>query len=349
MPTVTCPHIALPENRVETDELLDHFASRYADAPRIKDALRVMEATTVASRHLSHPLLELSSSGQSVDERLDRHFADTCQLAEQAARKALRLAQLDPADIDTLVCASVTGYVMPGLDLELVNRLNLPPTTRRLPVTQMGCNGGAYALARAADLCTSAQHRILVVAADLFSSYIHPADTGMDNMIFRALMGDAAGACVVRSDDTQPGLRITATWDYTAPGTASIVGTRIRDDGMHLFNSPRLYDAVAQVLPELTGWLKESEPDSEPPTLGFLVAHPGGPKVLSTLVDGLGCDPSLIDIPWQSLRSLGNTGSVSVLDILARTYATPPPPGTHGLVIGVGPGISVTASRAQWQ
>ncbi|SEG99758.1 alkylresorcinol/alkylpyrone synthase [Nonomuraea solani] len=349
MPHITRPEIVLPEHWVSTDDLIEHFSATYAGHPRLQKALDVMRATTVRGRRFSRPLTELTDADHPTDLRLQRHFEDSCHLAEEAARRAVKNCGLDLDDIDTLVCASITGYAMPGLDTYLVNSLPLPPTVRRLPVTQMGCNGGAYSLARAAEQCTSPGHNALVVGADLPMHYVHPDDTGMDVMIFRALVGDAAGACVVRGHDTLPGLRIDQSWDYVQPETAAIVGSRVRQDGMHLFNSPQLYDALRDILHELTGWLEKTSPTGTDPRPEFLVGHTGGPKIMETLFDALGLDPSLAHISRQSLQELGNAGAVSILDVLARTYDSPPPAGAHGLSIGVGPGLSVTASRLRWQ
>jgi predicted naringenin-chalcone synthase len=349
VPTVTSPSVCLPDHRVTTDELVDHFAEVYRGHHRLHDALRVMRATTVDERRLSRPLARLSDPATPVARRMHEHFEDTCRLALRAARRALAESGLDAAEIRGLVCASTTGYAMPGLDVYLANRLALPPTTRRIPVTQLGCDGGAYAIARAAEQHRLGLEYVLVVCADLFGPWTHPADTGMDAMIFRALMGDAAAACVVGPPGWRPGLTVTGTWDYTVPGTAHIVGTRVEADGMHLFNSPELFQAVETALLDLRAWLEERAPDGTDPMPEFLVAHPGGPRVMQVMLDVLKCRTERLDASRQSLRELGNAGSVSVLDVLARTYAAPPAAGTNGLVLGVGPGVTITACTTTWR
>lgn len=347
MPVIMCPSIARPDHHVDTETLIAHYADRYKGHPRLDDALRVMSATRVDSRAFATPLAELDRADHGLDDRTHEHFERACQLAEAAARQALSAAGMEPADIGTLVCVSTTGYAMPGLDVALMDRLRLPANTTRIPVTQMGCNGGSWALARAAERCTTPHHVALVVAADLFLTWIHPDDTGMDAMIYRALMGDAAGACLVTGDDSTPGARIHTSWDYTVPGTSTIVSSHLHSDGLHLRNSPRLQDAVSAATREMAIWLKQELADRD--AVDFLVSHPGGPRIMERLADGLGCDPALLRHSWNSLREIGNAGSVSILDVLARTYADPPRRGTQGLAIGVGPGVTVTASRLTWQ
>jgi alkylresorcinol/alkylpyrone synthase len=50
----------------------------------------------------------------------------------------------------------------------------------------------------------------------------------------------------------------------------------------------------------------------------------------------------------KSLRSNGNLSSVSVLDILSDTMTEPPPPGSPGLVIAMGPGFSAELVLLSW-
>ncbi|OXM59676.1 type III polyketide synthase [Amycolatopsis vastitatis] len=349
MPTIARPHIILPEDRVALEDVLIETEVRYPDHPRLGAVLRAMRATDVRTRGLAIPRGTLDDPHLLPGERARRHFEAACDLAGQAARDALDEVGISPAEVDGLVCASTTGYIMPGLDVALINQLGLAPGVIRVPATQLGCSGGSWGLARAADLCARPEvGNVLVVAADLFPAYVHPSDLAMDAMISRALFGDAAGACVVRDTRSEPGPSIEETWDYTVPGTSDIVGYRFQDDGFHGHNSPRLFDAVGDAVQQLLPWLGKL-PGIGETGVDFVVVHPGGPRIMDRLVEELGCDPALLGPSRQSLREVGNTGAVSILDVLARTYATPPPPGAHGLAIGMGPGITVTAAHLIWR
>ncbi len=350
MTTITCPHILVPEDRVALEDVLTEYEARYPAHPRLDAALRAMKATNVRTRGFAIPLDTLNDPDLLPGERARQHFEAACDLAGRAVRDALDGVGLSPAEVDGLVCVSTTGYTMPGLDVALVNQLGLAPDIIRVPATQLGCSGGSWALARAADLCAKPEvSNVLVVAADLLQAYVHPSDVTMDSMIFRALLGDAAGACVVRDASSNLGSpSIEETWDYTVPGTSDIVGYRLHDDGFHAHNSPRLFNAIGDAVQELLRWFGKL-PDIDETGIGFVVAHPGGPRIVDRLVEELGCNPALLDPSRQSLQEVGNTGAVSILDVLARTYATPPPAGAHGLAIGIGPGVTVSAAHLIWR
>ncbi|WP_280276580.1 hypothetical protein [Nocardia wallacei] len=340
MPSLSPPTVALPPHRVSTDELITHFRHRYTDHPRLDRALALMRRTGVDNHWVSRPLIELSDTNGRHDDRVRRHHEDALALSETAARGALHAAGVSSRDVGWLIYAGAGGHTIPGIDVALIDRLGLPEHTRRLPVTQMGCAGGAFAIARASQLAASAPgEHVLIVCADVFYPYIHPDDTGTDTMIFRGLISDAAAACVVRTDTSDaPRLSITETWEHTAPGTSDIVGTATRTDGWHLFNSPALYDTLTDALPALVEWFGA--------TPEFVISHPGGPRILDTL--GKALDPRLLQLSQHSLRDLGNAGAASVLDVAARFFTDPPTNSGDGLIFGVGPGLTLIACRCHW-
>lgn len=350
MPTVREPAIAVPKHRVTTDELLETLADYYVGHPRIKAVLRVIKATTVRTRWYCHPLDELLNNKASLGDRMREHIKDSCDLAEAAAHDALLQGGVSARDIDCLVVTSHSGHTMPGIDIELHARLGLPHDTRRIPATQLGCGGGAWAIARATEAVAGRPgSNALVICSDVFSPTLHPNDTGMDGMIFKGLIGDAAGACVVRADTQCPGLIVTDSWEYVVPGTAPIVGSYLEEDGVHGHNQVRLLEAIKFAMPELNNWLRATCPADGDPTPEFVVSHAGSPRVLNSIVEGLAVDPSLLAPARESLSEIGNVGSPSVLDVLARHFDTPPPTGAQGLLIAVGPGVTVQASRVEWR
>jgi alkylresorcinol/alkylpyrone synthase len=76
--------------------------------------------------------------------------------------------------------------------------------------------------------------------------------------------------------------------------------------------------------------------------------HAAGPKVIDTFEDALELPADAFDRTRKSLRDNGNLSSVSVLDILHATMADPPPPGSIGLMIAMGPGFSAELVLLGW-
>jgi alkylresorcinol/alkylpyrone synthase len=78
------------------------------------------------------------------------------------------------------------------------------------------------------------------------------------------------------------------------------------------------------------------------------VCHPGGPKVIDSITNAIGLPPEALSHSRESMRDRGNISSASVLDVLQRTVADPPPPGALGVMLAMGPGFSFELLLLSW-
>ena len=132
-----------------------------------------------------------------------RHLADddtrTSDLAAAAVTQAVENAGLAPADLDLLLCATMTpDLVCPATACQVVDRIGAVPCGAM--DLNMACTGLVGGLATAANFVASGhfQH-VAVVGADCLSKIVNWQDRTTC-----ILFGDAAGAIVVsRSDDPQ--------------------------------------------------------------------------------------------------------------------------------------------------
>src|SRR5207249_1390382 len=84
-----------------------------------------------------------------------------------------------PDEIDLVVSVSCTGYLVPSLDVRLAAEMGLRSDVIRLPLTELGCSGGAAAMAAAhRHLAAYPDDRVLVVAVELPSLSFQPEDRG---------------------------------------------------------------------------------------------------------------------------------------------------------------------------
>jgi predicted naringenin-chalcone synthase len=286
---------------------------------------RLIQNAGVDQRYWSRPLPEVTTP-TSVGHRARVAFGDALDLAETAARQALDVAGLDPGDVDAIVTSHTTSWTVPGLDVHLVERLGLRPTVARLPLSTLACAGGAQGLVRA----------------------LQSEDTPQ-SMIYKALFGDSAGACVVTgvtadSAGTLPpaGFIALDTFEVVLPASRDRYWGTIDDEGLHFESTKAAAHAAADVLPYLTDWIGDRTPE-------WAVIHPGGPRIIDDVAVGLGLDPDKdARHSHASLADVGNLGGCAVLDVLRRTYDDPPEPGAPGVLTAFGPGFTVAAVRGAW-
>jgi 3-oxoacyl-[acyl-carrier-protein] synthase III len=113
-------------------------------------------------------------------------------IARPAARAALADAGVEPADIDLLVCATVTPDMMfPTSSALLADELGMPKAAAYDLLA--GCTGFVYAIAQAyAMLASGLAKRALVVGGDVLSKILDWQDRSTI-----VLFGDGAGAVVM--------------------------------------------------------------------------------------------------------------------------------------------------------
>ena len=152
----------------------------------------------------------VETSDQWIRERtgiVKRHIAvdgqTTCDLAEQAARRAIEAAGRTPQDIDLIVLATTTpDKIFPSTACLLQQRLDIHGCAAF--DVQAVCTGFIYALAVAEKFVkTGAAKCALVIGAETFSRVIDWTDRGTC-----VLFGDGAGAVVLEASDT-PGILST--------------------------------------------------------------------------------------------------------------------------------------------
>jgi 3-oxoacyl-[acyl-carrier-protein] synthase-3 len=135
-----------------------------------------------------------------------RHIVDnetTCDLAEQASRRAIQAAGINSSDIDLIIVATTTpDRVFPSTACLLQQRLDI----HGCPAfdIQAVCTGFVYALS-VADLYVKAgkAKHALVVGAETLSNIVDWSDRTTC-----VLFGDGAGAVVLSADD-KPGILST--------------------------------------------------------------------------------------------------------------------------------------------
>ena len=279
------------------------------------------------------------SESPGTAERMQVFDDHAGRLALEAAAKALKDAELSSGAITHLVTVSCTGFQSPGVDLFLIEQLELAPSVQRTHIGFMGCHGAMNGLRVAhafAEMDPNAV--VLLCAVELCSLHMaygwHP-----EKVVANALFADGAAA-VVASANPSPAhqsLVLRRSGSMVIPDSADLMHWNIGDHGFAMGLSPRVPETVgASLLPWLRDWLADQAIDLEAVTSWAI--HPGGPRILSTCADVLSLGPSLLLDSRAVLQEHGNMSSATILFILERLRRR----STTGpcLALAFGPGLS---------
>jgi predicted naringenin-chalcone synthase len=142
---------AFPPHRYPQTVITEALKSRMQDKLEIPGIMdRLHSNCGVDYRHIMFPLDTLGTiSGFGPTN--DLWIKGALELGQEAIRKALDQAGLEPSDISAIFFTSVTGIACPSIDARLVNLMGFPKTIKRTPIFGLGCVAGAAGISRTAD------------------------------------------------------------------------------------------------------------------------------------------------------------------------------------------------------
>ncbi|MEV8639131.1 3-oxoacyl-[acyl-carrier-protein] synthase III C-terminal domain-containing protein [Streptosporangium sp. NPDC051023] len=349
---------ALPPNRHPQSEITDTFARLCLPEGADRRVLdRLHASARVGFRHLALPLdqyAKLDGFGAANDAFVEC----AVELGAEAVGAALEAAGFAAGDVDMIMFTSVTGLATPSVDARLVGRLGFRPDVKRVPVFGLGCVAGAAGISRLHDYLRGwPDHVAVLLSVELCSLTLQREDASVANLVAGALFGDGAAAVVACGAGRRPGSpsgaegagpTVVATRSHLYPASEHVMGWDIGDTGFQVVLDASVPDVVRTYLADdVDGFLTDHGLTRRDVTAW--VCHPGGPRVLEAVAETLGLPEDALELTWRSLAEVGNLSSSSVLHVLRDTLALrPPPPGTPGLLIAMGPGFCSELVLLRW-
>ena len=167
-----------------------------------------------------------------------------------------------------------------------------------------------------------------------------------------ASRGDSAAvpadSVSVRVAGPAPAPRVVAARSVFFPGTERHMGWDVTDAGMKIVLSGDVPATARDALrPHVQAFLAEH--GLAIADVGRWLCHPGGPRVVDAIEEGLGLEPGRLDDTRDLLRRVGNVSSTSVLLLLDEAMrAAAEPAGTWGLILAMGPGFGAELVLVRW-
>jgi len=347
---ITAVGRAFPKNYYDQESLLaafrKHWGKRHHNIDRLEGLHR---SVLVGGRHLALTMPEyeaLENWGQAND-----HWIRVAQeVGEEAVRDALDRSGIHLKQVGAIFFVTVTGVATPSIEARLFNRLGIPPHVKRIPIFGLGCVAGAAGVARAADYVKAwPDQAALLLSVELCSLTLQRDDLSIPNLISSGLFGDGAACAVVCGSGIQAsGPEVVASRSVFYPDTERVMGWDISERGFQIVLSAAVPQVVEDFLRrDVDAFLTDQGLSLD--DIDSFVCHPGGPKVLKAFEKALDQPQEAFELTWNSLREVGNLSSSSVLMVLRDTMdKRPPPPGSLGLMLAMGPGFCSELVLLRW-
>ena len=261
------------------------------------------------------------------------------QYAPDLAINAIKALTTDLSTITHLVVASCTGFVAPGVDQIIIDRLGLTGSVERLLIGFMGCYAGVTALRTAGHIVRSQpKARVLVVTVELSTLHLQPV-AALEPLLAMLHFGDGAAAALVTAQGE--GLGIGDAIVTTLPDTQDLIQWHIGDTGFAMHLSGAVPGRIEAALkdPAMRSVLTGGEP------IDAWAVHAGGRTILDAVEAGLDLPPEALLASRQVLADYGNMSSATLLFALKSIMASKP---KRGVALAFGPGLAAEGLRLNW-
>jgi alpha-pyrone synthase len=348
IPRINAIGTAVPEQDIHT-AFIDWARAQLSDKREQALFARMAKRSGISHRRSVLPFADNQGSpvdpgGFYASDTLPSTAARMLLYAEHAPVLALgaieNLAEKVLLDgITHLVVASCTGFVAPGIDQIIAERIGLSTSVERVLIGFMGCYAAVTALRTARHIVRSEpEARVLVVTVELSTLHLQPVHE-IEPLLAMLHFGDGAAAALVTA--TGSGLALNTGISITLPESQALIRWAIGDTGFAMHLSGEVPGRIEAALrdPETRNSLTGDIP------ISAWAIHAGGRTILDAVERGLDLDANALDASRATLQEHGNMSSATLMFTLDKLIKTRP---DRGVALAFGPGLAAEGLRFGW-
>jgi predicted naringenin-chalcone synthase len=246
--------------------------------------------------------------------------------------------------ITHLVTISCTGMHAPGIDIELVEQLQLNRDTERTCINFMGCYGAINGLKVADYICrANPEAKVLVVSVELCTLHFQKDNT-LDNWVANSLFSDGAAAVLVENTSNRIGsgtyLALKNFYSEFVTEARDDMGWYVGNTGFEMRLTSRVSKQIKKNIKDLTGRFLQKAKLSADEITAYAV-HPGGRKILEAVEQALELPEESNAFAYETLQQYGNMSSATILFVLQKMLKAQNLVDQKIMSFAFGPGLTV--------
>lgn len=355
---------SVPVNKYDQDELFQFadkvFSANADDSRKLKflykkSGIDTRYSVTADFRELAQnrsffPASDDLEPFPSIEKRMQLYIEQAPLLSVDAIIKCIK-NRINKNDITHLITVSCTGISAPGLDLQIMEKMELPGNIVRTSVNFMGCYAAVHALKLADAFCrTTDKVNVIVVCTELCTLHFQKT-VSIDNLTASLLFADGCAAILVQNEPTMKGIRLKnffsdvsfkgkneMAWEISAKGflmtLTGYVPALIKEDFAELVN--KALAVSKEKTDDVTHWC----------------IHPGGKQILQSISSGLNLPLEKLNYSYEVLRDFGNMSSATIVFVLKKILeeCSQRQPEIKPLIFGAafGPGLTMETFTATY-
>lgn len=291
-----------------------------------------------------YPQTESLDPFPSLEQRMAVYSKQAPLLSVDAIRDCLSHSY-PPQNITHLITVSCTGMSAPGLDLQVMELMDLKKTIFRTSVNFMGCYAAIHAVKIADAICkTDKDAQVLIVCTELCTLHFQKEAT-MDNMASSLLFGDGAAAALLVHDEAKgDGLFIDSFYSEINPKGKRDMAWELSSSGFLMTLSGYVPELIEEDFAAIVerALAKNAKAIND---VSHWCIHPGGKKILQAIHKSLGFTNGQLQCSYDVLNEFGNLSSATILFVLKKMMEQKPV-SKNLFGAAFGPGLTVETFTA---
>ncbi|MEO6915140.1 MAG: type III polyketide synthase, partial [Chitinophagaceae bacterium] len=236
-------------------------------------------------------------------------------LSVDAIRNCLE-GHLPSEEITHLITVSCTGMSAPGLDLQVLELMDLPKNIFRTSVNFMGCYAAIHALKMADAFCSAdPDAKVMIVCTELCTLHFQKEATS-DNIASSLLFGDGSAAVLVTGDThAAQGMRLHNFYSEVVPRGKKDMAWELSSSGFLMTLSGYIPELIEEDFDSLVTRALEKKQIAREEIANWCI-HPGGRRILDSIRKSLSLPENALDAGYKILQQYGNMSSPTILFVL---------------------------------
>ncbi|MEJ7627829.1 MAG: type III polyketide synthase [Ferruginibacter sp.] len=256
----------------------------------------------------------------TVENRMKTFNSEAVILSMSTIEECIK-GKISKQEITHLITVTCTGLSAPGLDLQVMEEMDLPRNIVRTSINFMGCYAAIQAMKMADAFCNNEPGaNVIIVCTELCTLHFQK-NISPDNITASLLFGDGCSALLVQNNGSNnKGIRIKnffsdvsfkgkkdMAWQISSVGflmtLTGYIPDLIKEDFKNL--ADKAFKAAGVDINDITHWC----------------IHPGGKKILEAIAKSTGIKNEELQYSYDVLHDYGNMSSATILFVLKKILA----------------------------
>ena len=252
-----------------------------------------------------------------LEKRMEWYVNNAAMLSVKTIRDCIA-NRIESSEITHLITVSCTGMSAPGLDLEIMEAMDLSANIFRTSINFMGCYAAIHALKLADALCANNKNANVIIVCTEFCTLHFQKENSIDNITSTLLFADGCAAVLVQHTDApDKGIKIESFFAEVAFKGKKDMSWKLSSKGFLMSLTGYVPDLVKEDFNILLNKALQNA-NLKKENISHWCIHPGGKKILQAIEQSTGLTTQQLQCSYDVLMNYGNMSSPTVLFVLQK-------------------------------